>query len=210
MKTTKQILRRIIKLLYHKFSHLRLILLSRKRTLKIVIGASGVYQRGWIPTDIQHLNILRCEDWQRYFKPNSVDAILAEHVWEHLTLEEAQLAAKNCFYYLKTNGYIRVAVPDGFHPSREYIEYVKPGGTGLGSDDHKVLYTYNSLKRVFETAGFKISLLEYWDEKRQFHQHTWDIKDGLIHRSNDQDERNKSKPLSYTSIILDGVKPFDS
>ena len=73
-----------------------------------------------------------------------MDAILAEHVWEHLDCFAAIVAAQNCFKYLKPGGYIRVAVPDGWHPDKDYIDYVKPGGWGAGSDDHHVLYTYTN------------------------------------------------------------------
>ena len=115
-------------------------------------------------------------------------------------------AAKNCYRHLKTGGHIRVAVPDGYHPSPEYIEYVKPGGTGVGSDDHKILYTYKTLAHVSKSAGFRIKLLEYWDEYGQFHFYPWDISDGYIERSQEHDERNKINALSYTSIIMDGIK----
>jgi predicted SAM-dependent methyltransferase len=57
------------------------------------------------------------DTWKFFFQESSLDAILAEHVWEHLSLNEASIAAKNCFKYLKHGGYVRVAVPDGYHPS---------------------------------------------------------------------------------------------
>lgn len=34
---------------------------------------------------------------------------------------------------LKPGGYVRVAVPDGFHPDPAYIEMGRPGGYGTGS-----------------------------------------------------------------------------
>ena len=94
---------------------------ATKSPLKIVVGASGVFEKGWIPTDIQYLNFLDSKHWKRYFNDNSIDAILSEHVWEHLTADEGLIAAQHCFQYLKPRGYIRVAVPDGFHPDPEYI-----------------------------------------------------------------------------------------
>lgn len=45
--------------------------------------------------------------------PNGlVDAFLAEHVWEHLSLEDAHRAARNCHDYLHPGGRLRLAVPD--------------------------------------------------------------------------------------------------
>lgn len=139
--------------------------------------------------------------------PNTVNAILAEHVWEHLDCKAAITAAQNCFKYLMPGGYIRVAVPDGMYPDQEYIDYVKPGGYGAGSDDHYVLYTYETLTAVFVSVGFEISLLEYFDEPGTFHFQEWSPADGMISRSSRFDSRNGTRELAYTSIILDAIKP---
>lgn len=157
-------------------------------------------------TDENFLNLLKPLGWERLFKPNTIDAIVAEHVWEHLTWEEGFGAAKICFKYLKKDSYLRVAVPDGLHPNPEYINYVRPGGSGPGSDDHKVLYNYLDFKNLFEKAGFKTELLEYFDENGKFNHKEWKIEDGFIRRSMRYDKRNKNGKLNYTSIILDAVK----
>jgi predicted SAM-dependent methyltransferase len=177
-----------------------------KLPLKVVIGASGIYDSGWIPTDIDQLNILKDSDWDYFFHENTIDAMLAEHVWEHLTSEQAVIAAENCYRYLKEGGALRVAVPDGNHPSPEYRAAVKPGGIGAGAKDHKILYNFRSLERVFGHAGFKIDLLEYFDEKREFHYKEWSPQDGMIYRSKRFDERNQNDLLNYTSLILDAKK----
>ena len=132
--------------------------------------------------------------------------MLAEHVWEHLTLHEGLTAAKQCFEYLKPGGYLRVAVPDGFHPDQKYIEGVKVDGTGPGADDHKVLYTYKTLKELFSSAGFRVELLEYFDAEGEFHFVNWDTRSGTIRRSLRFDKRNANGELKYTSIILDAHK----
>lgn len=192
---------------FHKFnSDRRLRNLAKQYPLRIVVGAGGVCQKGWIPTEIEQVNLLDTRSWDKYFTINSIDAILAEHVWEHLTEQEALEAARNCFKYLKSLGYIRIAVPDGFMPSIDYIDYVKPGGTGAGSDDHKVLYNYATFSKIFEAAGFEIELLEYYDEKGNFHYKEWNPDKGLITRSSKYDERNRQGRLNYTSIIMDARK----
>lgn len=199
-------LRKIKHNIEHKYKNIKLKMMSRLIPLRIVIGTMGVYQKGWIPTDIEQLNLLRLEDWRRYFQANSIDAILAEHVWEHLTESEAYQAAKNCFIFLKPSGYLRVAVPDGYHPSLDYIKAVEPGGSGSGSDDHKVLYNYKTLAHIFESAGFEVNLLEYFDEGGIFHIKDWHDGDGLINRSSKYDKRNIDEKLNYTSIIIDALK----
>ena len=178
----------------------------RQPPIRIVIGSSGVFEDEWIATDIEYLNLLNSKHWRRYFKNNSIDAILAEHVWEHLTFDDGLIAAKQCFQYLKSGGYLRVAVPDGFHPDPDYIELVKVGGKGLGSDDHKKLYNHKTLKNLFETAGYEVRLLEYFDNRGNFNFFNWDASAGKIIRSKRFDERNINGKLKYTSIILDAYK----
>ncbi|MGB7537972.1 MAG: methyltransferase domain-containing protein, partial [Anaerolineales bacterium] len=174
---------------------------------KIVIGASATFDPGWIPTEIEALNILREADWERFFAPGSIDALLAEHVWEHLTAEEAFLGAQLCHRYLKPGGYLRIAVPDGYHPDPEYIAWVRPGGCGAGAEDHKVLYTHASARALFERAGFEVRLYEYFDDAGRFQYNEWSPEGGMIHRSKRFDKRNRGGKLGYTSIVLDAVKP---
>lgn len=187
--------------------HWRLSRLEPGQPIRLVLGCSGACPQGWIATDIEVLNLLKSEDWARYFHPASVDALLAEHVWEHLTAEEAAAAAEQCFLYLKPGGRLRVAVPDGCHPDPDYLEQVRPGGSGEGAEDHHILWTHATLAAVFEQAGFTIRLLEYFDEQGQFQQKKWDPVDGFIQRSRTHDARNRHDVLRYTSLILDAVKP---
>ena len=177
---------------------------------RIIVGASGRTDQGWIPTEIDTFNLLNSADWDRYFRPDSIDAMLAEHVWEHLTGHEALVAASMCFKYLTPRGYVRVAVPDGLHPDPEYLDNVRVGGSGPGAKDHKVLYTHGTLKRVFESAGFQVELYEYFDESGNFHFCDWDPGDGMIARSRRFDTRNQDGKLNYTSIVIDARKPGPS
>ncbi len=181
-------------------------LIKERESINIVVGASGVFDSNWIPSDIGYLNILDDNDWSTYFKPDSIDAILSEHVWEHLTTQEGEKAVASCHKYLKPNAYMRIAVPDGYHPDKEYIDAVKAGGSGDGALDHKVLYTYKSLSAILEEAGFVVNILEYFDENGKFHQKNWDANKGMIHRSANHDKRNENGMHKYTSIIIDARK----
>ena len=178
-----------------------------RRTVRLVIGSGGVSQKGWIPSDVDQLDILLDTDWRFYFRKNSIEAILAEHVWEHLTPEQALDAAVLCYRYLRPQGHLRIAVPDGLHPDPAYISAVKPGGIGAGADDHKVMYTWRSLQAMLQKAGFATRLLEYFDEHGDFHATDWNPADGFIHRSRRFDERNRGGELRFTSIVIDAIKP---
>ncbi len=181
--------------------------LAHQPIKKIIVGSSGTSFEGWTSSDQDVLNLLDERDWRAFFEHNSLDAILAEHVWEHLTPDEAIIAAAHCFQYLKPGGHVRAAVPDGYQPNLNYIERVKPGGKGPGSDDHKVLYTFNTFSSIFTQAGFEVSLYEYFDERGKFHCQEWSPVDGMIKRSKRFDGRNSDGKLNYTSIILDAKKP---
>jgi predicted SAM-dependent methyltransferase len=185
----------------------RLLHALRKPDVKIVVGASDIFDKGWVPTDMEFLNLLKEGDWKNYFKPDTISAILAEHVWEHLTPQQGELAATHCFKYLKPGGHLRIAIPDGNHPKPEYIEHVRIGGTGPGAHDHKVLYTYTTLSAMLKRVGFEVKLLEYFDGNGQFHESEWKPEDGHIRRSKYNDKRNARGDLNYTSLIVDAIKP---
>ncbi|HJU55864.1 MAG TPA: hypothetical protein VJ715_14870 [Pyrinomonadaceae bacterium] len=188
---------------------------SRREPLKLVVGAgsreprmgeAGTPYEGWLLTDVDALDALRREEWAALFRPQSIQNILAEHVMEHLTEEQFLAFLGVVRDFLAPGACVRVAVPDGFHPDPAYIEQVRPGGTGPGADDHKVLYTYSRMAELLADAGWDYDFLEYFDERGEFHLKDWDKTDGLIRRSALNDPRNKERPQSYTSLIVD-IRP---
>jgi predicted SAM-dependent methyltransferase len=174
--------------------------------LRIAVGAESRADPGWITTEHSYHDIAAREDWERFFAKESLDAILAEHVFEHLTPAAALRAAHLCHEFLKPGGRLRVAVPDGLHPDPAYIEWVDVGGVGPGAWDHKMLYRYDTFCELFADAGFAVRLLEYWDERRVLHQADWDPADGRIRRSIRFDTKDRGG-FRYSSIILDATKP---
>lgn len=189
---------------------INLSVIKENQPLRIIIGASGTSYPGWISTEEEDLNLLRRHDWEESFKDRKIDIILAEHVWEHMTEQEGEKAAKICFDFLKPGGFIRCAVPDKYFRDDWYQNMVQVGGPGPKDHPaagHKIVYTYNRLKDVFERVGFKVNLLEYFDEKEEFHYNDWDPKDGKIGRSLRFDTRNRDGVIKMASIIIDAIKP---
>lgn len=175
---------------------------------RIALGTAEVTQNpGWLPTDQGSLDVTRREDFLRYWEPNSRTAFLAEHVWEHLTLEQATAGIRHCYEFLRPGGRLRIAVPDGYHPSAEYREHTRPGGTGPGAEDHKMFWTVDLLPPIFRETGFEVMVLEHWDAQGEFHAEPWRAEDGHILRSARFDPRNQNGVLAYTSLIVDGLKP---
>jgi predicted SAM-dependent methyltransferase len=169
----------------------------------INLGQENIDLQGWILTDIDSLDICKESDWEFFFSECGIDAILAEHVFEHITGEQMDFVINYCHKYLKDTGYIRLAVPDGFNPDPFYIDLVKPNGLDLGSEDHKILYNYKVLKDKFENNGFETRFLEWFDEAGNFHYELWDIEKGQIKRSK---WYTNSWLKSSTSLIFDANK----
>lgn len=177
--------------------------------LKIIVGAGGDTQEGWISLEESQLDITDLAQWAALFYPASIDAILAEHVFEHLTQGEAFDAARNFFFYLKPGGYARICVPDGLHPDAKYIAWVQPG-TGWNGDGHKQLFDYQSLSRLLWSVGFNVELREFWDSSGVLHSSLWNDGDGRIKRCS----RTLYTSLislfvgaEYTSLLVDAVRP---
>jgi len=165
--------------------------------MKVIIGAANTSQDGWVSTNIGELNLLRPDTWVKYMP---VDMALAEHIWEHLTLEEGREAARQCFKFVPR---LRVATPDGFFPDAAYVERAILGEC---PGDHQALYNYKTLTNVFAEAGYNVELLEWWDEQSVFHYRPWSPEFGIISRSLCLDARNRVGKIGYTSIILDAIK----
>jgi predicted SAM-dependent methyltransferase len=178
--------------------------------VRVILGAGTTAYSGWLSTNENELNLLRRDDFEKVFHNQKASAMLAEHVWEHMTFGEGLIAAKNCFDFLENGGYIRVAVPDINFKNEWYQNMVKVGGNGDPSHPsytHKIVYDYIALSDVFEKAGFSVELLEYCDENGDFYYKYWNEADGRIGRSYRYDTRNRDGALGMVSIIIDAKKP---
>jgi predicted SAM-dependent methyltransferase len=179
---------------------------SKYKEVKIIVGAAKIPFKGWFATDILVLDVTNEEQFKRFFSTHKIEKVLAEHVLEHLTTSEIEKMLENLYKYSTPSLNIRIAVHDGFHADASYINMVKPGGTGLGADDHKHLFTYKSLASIFERKKFKPHFLEYWDEHRKFHTSYQNDDKGHIRRSFINDSRNAGGNPVYTSLIIDFTK----
>ena len=124
--------------------------------VKVIIGAGHSQYAGWIASDIPAFDVLDREHWAFFFSPHSIDRMLAEHVFEHLSLAHMGEFLNLARIYLTAEGRVRIAVPDGYHPDPDYVERVRPGGSGYFADDHKVLYTCDLIGDLLEEHGYPI------------------------------------------------------
>ena len=182
---------------------------SSDKPLRIIIGAGTQSYPGWIATHQEQLDLRRRADWSASFGNRRIDALLCEHVWEHLTEAEGRHAASICYEFLKVGGFLRCAVPDANFPDEAYQQMVQVGGPGPSDHpaaDHKIVYDYQLFTDVFEGAGFEVDLLEYCDEAGRFHYNQWQRADGPIYRSLLSDHRNKNGSIGFVSLIVDAIK----
>ncbi len=183
--------------------------------MNVIIGAGEQRYDGWIATQQSELDLLDPSSFVRFFGDMRADRFLCEHTWEHLTVDEGVRAAQQCFAYLRPNGRIRVAVPDGYFPDAGYQRNVQVGGPGPADHpaaDHRVVFVAETLVAMFEEAGFAVRLLEWWDADGQFHSEPWSLDEGPIYRSTLLDHRNGEYraglgPLGFSSLIIDARKP---
>jgi len=179
---------------------------SRDR-IRLAIGSESHCSEDWIPAEIDQIDLVNPASWSSFFQKSSLDAILAEHVWEHLSEQDGKTAARNCFQFLRPGGYLRVAVPDGFHPSQQRRTLQRLGGSELGTGGCATLYNHYSFADAFLAVGFQVQLIEFFDQEGVFHSNHWDVSKGLVKRTLLFDERNIAQPFAYTSLVLDAVKP---
>lgn len=177
--------------------------LKNSNSINIIIGAGTTEYNNWFATDIWTLDVTNEEHFIKYFSNKKINKILAEHVLEHLSNNDLELMLKHFYKYSDNNINIRIAVPDGFHKDKNYIERVKPGGSGEGAFDHKNLFNYITLSELFSNHGFKHKLIEYWDENGNFNTIYKNDEKGYVSRCFINDDRNKNNIPNYTSLIID-------
>ena len=172
--------------------------------LKVVIGGGDImHDASWIVTNQEEIDAELKDDFEYFFESKNADNFFASHVFEHL--KDIESAIINLYNSLKIGGKLRIAVPDGYFPDEKYINEVKVGGMGAGSDDHKYLFNIDSLSEILTKYGFKVETIEYWKDGK-FYKKDWIANDGFVGRSAEFDERNINGELKYTSLIIDAIK----
>lgn len=184
----------------------------RSEPIKIILGAAETSQDGWYSTNEQWLDITRADHWENIFRGKKIlTNMVAEHVFEHLTYEECQRTLKNIANHMEKGGRIRIAVPDGYNPSPEYLRHVGIAGIGDDAADHKQLLNVDILTGLLKEAGFTPAHLEGYTKSGELVQKTPPREEGFIWRSrSNHAAQDNHKPWSFpdaqTSLIVDGVK----
>jgi predicted SAM-dependent methyltransferase len=88
--------------------------LREQRPLRLHLGSGFEYKAGWINLDLAPLKV--DVPWNLAngipFEPGTVEAILHEHLLEHLTLAQGHGLMRECVRVLEPGGVLRIGVPD--------------------------------------------------------------------------------------------------
>jgi predicted SAM-dependent methyltransferase len=201
--------------------------------LRMDLGAgTSADKDGVLPTDMPVVDILNQTKLAALFPEGSVAALRASHVFEHFTYPQALVALQNIRCLLDRDiGMARIATPDAQHPDRDYHEQKLkddwPSGIFKAQyrDDiypgHRALWSESKMAVAASMAGLNARPLEWWSspsssssknndhrpgtqEEAQFCEQPYDGANGFaIGRSAHRDKRNRDKPLTYTSLIMD-------
>lgn len=183
--------------------------IAANKNIKIIVGAAETFQSGWYSTNEQWLDITKDTDWQNIFQGKPLlTHVVAEHVFEHLTYEQAQNALRQIYNHLQKNGRVRIAVPDGYNPNADYIRHVGIAGIGDDAADHKQLLNVDTLSKLMSEAGFQVTHIEGYNKDGALVQQPYKQEDGYIKRSRAHPPGNSPWhfPDAETSLIIDGVK----
>jgi len=132
---------------------------------KVQFGCGDQRLSGWENTDIPAVDITK----PLPYADNSVRAVFASHVVEHIEHQQAWNFFDECYRVLEPSGVIRITVPSFTRISRgiddEYREFVRSRGWSNGSKKdtlrsmvfehgHKAMWTADLLIAFLDAIGF--------------------------------------------------------
>lgn len=211
-KPAKILARKAIKFFKYRYRQIAIrVPVKQQRPMRIILGAAETHQPGWFSTNENWLDITNATHWQRVFKGQQlITHAVAEHVFEHLTYDEAARALQHLHQHMAKDGRVRIAVPDGYNPDPTYIRHVGINGIGDDAADHKQLLNTDVLCDLLQKNGFAATHIEGYTRDGQLIQKTYSPDDGFIMRSRANPKLKDRKHWDFvdaeTSLIVDGRK----
>ena len=213
-KRLRILIKKIFKFFYYKYRFIKLktYLNFSNNDVNLILGTALTKQKGWFSTNEEWFDIVQKSHWDYFFKSKKrVKKVLAEHVFEHLTLEEMRCALKLIYKNMVIGGSLRIAVPDGNNPNKEYRDHCGINGIGADASDHKQFITFELLSNEIQKIGFKFFLKEGYLQNKEFVIEKLNLELGIIMRSRSNQIKIRSKegwsfPDSNTSLIIDCFK----
>ncbi len=135
------------------------------KSKKLHLGCGTKILDGFLNIDIRPLpgvDIISTIDHLPMFEDNSIDLIYCCHVLEHIPRNELGKILAEWRRILKPNGVLRIAVPNfeavvehyKIHADLPKLIGLLYGGQTYKENFHYNIWDFNTLKGVFENAGF--------------------------------------------------------
>lgn len=132
--------------------------------LRLNLGSHRDRINGWVSVDLAGVGADVSWDITRElpFPDGSAEAVMHEHVIEHLPFEQGLALARECFRVLQPGGVLRISCPDAGPVLHRYTEGVTEGKptamlvvTAMFYDHgHRAMYDAATLSYQLEQAGF--------------------------------------------------------
>lgn len=133
--------------------------------MKLHIGCGQKYLPGYKHIDVmeaEHIDYVCDTRDLSILADDSSDQIYACHILEHLEKKDVPVILKEWHRVLKTDGVIRISVPDFEAIAERYLEHknltelqgLLYGGQTYDHNFHYVAFDFRNLKQLLETAGF--------------------------------------------------------
>ena len=204
-----------IKFFYYKFRYIKIKIYLKftKNNINLIVGAALTTQRDWFSTNEEWLDVTNANHWNRLFnREKRIERILSEHVFEHLTINEMRVALRLIYDHMILGGTLRIAVPDGNHPSDIYRKHCGINGIGADANDHKQFLTFEKLSLEAEKCGFQCYLIEGYKANKKLVKKYFNNDRGRVIRTRNNLLEEENKDGWYfedanTSLIIDCLKP---
>ena len=133
--------------------------------MKLHIGCGEKFLEGYIHIDVTgypHVNIITPAHMLNMLTDNCVDEIYACHIFEHYGRHEHINALKEWYRVLKTNGIVRISVPDFDAVVEHYNEHkdlnllvgLLYGRQNYEFNFHHYVFNYKTLSEALSVTGF--------------------------------------------------------
>jgi predicted SAM-dependent methyltransferase len=145
--------------------------------MRIDIGGADSPKQGFASVDKYYSADYKADFTNLPFPDNSIQEVYTSHTLEHLGKKEAPLALKEIYRVLQPNGIFTIIVPDlewiaiYWYQSKDKTGFLLDaiyGNQNHEGEFHKTGFTKESLQKLVESVGLKITKSEYiWDHEVQ-------------------------------------------
>lgn len=187
---------------------------SQIKPVKLHLGSFHKKIYGFINVDIRpevHPDLVDdCAKLEK-IENNSVDLIYTSHMLEHFSREDGRKALQRWYEVLKSNGTLRISVPDFekiashyvFYKDLKWLSHMLNGSQRHPFDFHLAMYDETLLTELLVEVGFKN--VKRYDHNKTEHFYVDDFASAYYPERHIPDDRTSPKPI-LMSLNLEATK----